>query len=215
VALARALAPRPRALLLDEPLSALDPRTRAAARRELGELLRGAGVPVLLVTHDFAEAAQLADELAIIDAGRVVQRGAAAALALSPASAFVADFTGASVLTGIARPAGDGLTAVVLDGGGEIASTDSAQGAVAATVDAWEVALEPAGQPPAPTSARNRLPATVATVTPLGNRARIGLETPQPLTAELTGAAVRDLRIASGDRVVATWKATATRLVPR
>jgi len=215
VALARALAPRPRALLLDEPLSALDARTRAGARRELASLLRGAGVPVLLVTHDFAEAAQLADEVAVLDAGRIVQRGAPAALALSPASAFVADFTGASVLVGMARPAPDGLTAVALEGGGEIASTDSATGPVAATVDPWEVAVAPADRPPGPTSARNRLSATVATVTPLGNRARVGLETPQPLTAELTGAAVRDLRLAPGDRVVATWKATATRLVAR
>jgi molybdate transport system ATP-binding protein len=104
---------------------------------------------------------------------------------------------------------------VSLDGGGELVSTDLARGPVAATIDPWEVAIEPAAAPTAPTSARNRLPATVATVTPLGNRSRIGLETPQPLTAELTGAAVRDLQIAPGDRVTATWKATATRLVPR
>jgi molybdate transport system ATP-binding protein len=215
VALARALAPGPRALLLDEPLSALDARTRTAARRELGALLRDSGVPVLLVTHDFAEAAQLADEVAILDAGRVVQRGPAPALALAPASAFVADFTGASVLVGVARSAADGLTAIALDGGGEIASADAATGPVAASVDPWEVTVEPADRPRSPTSARNRVAATVATVTPLGNRARVGLELPQPLTAELTGAAVRDLHIAPGDRVVATWKATATRVVPR
>jgi molybdate transport system ATP-binding protein len=215
VALARALAPGPRALLLDEPLSALDAHTRAAARRELAGVLRETEVPVLLITHDFAEAAQLADEVAILDAGRVVQRGAPADLALAPASPFVADFTGASILTGEATPGPDGLTAVALDGGGELVSTDPARGPVAATIDPWEVALEPAVGPAAPTSARNRLAATVATVTPLGNRARIGLETPQPLTAELTGAAVRDLHIAPGDRVVASWKATATRLVPR
>ena len=172
-------------------------------------------MPVLLVTHDFAEAAQLADRVAILDAGRIVQQGAPADLALAPVSTFVADFTGASVLVGVARPAPEGLTAVALEGGGEIASTDVASGPVAASVDPWEVALEPAGRSPAPTSARNHVAATVATVTPLGNRARIGLELPQPLTAELTGAAVRDLRLSPGDRVVASWKATATRLVPR
>ena len=59
-------------------------------------------MPALIVTHDFAEAALLADRVAVIDAGRVVQRGTAAELAASPASAFVADFTGAVVLTGVA-----------------------------------------------------------------------------------------------------------------
>ena len=79
VALARALAREPRALLLDEPLSALDARTRAAASRELAGVLREAGVPALLVTHDFTEAALLGDEVAVIDGGRIVQRGAAVA----------------------------------------------------------------------------------------------------------------------------------------
>ncbi len=75
VALARALACRPRALLLDEPLSALDARTRAEAGRSLAEALATAQVPSLLVTHDFEEAAVFGDEVAILDAGRVVQRG--------------------------------------------------------------------------------------------------------------------------------------------
>jgi molybdate transport system ATP-binding protein len=90
VALARALARRPAALLLDEPLSALDARTRAAAARELAGVIRDAGVPVLLVTHDFAEAALLGDRVAVMDGGRVLQDGSASALAAAPASAFVA-----------------------------------------------------------------------------------------------------------------------------
>ena len=67
--------PRPRALLLDEPLSALDPRTRARAARELAAVLRELDVPVVVVTHDFAEAALLAGEVAVLDGGRLVQRG--------------------------------------------------------------------------------------------------------------------------------------------
>ena len=110
VAVARALARRPAALLLDEPLSALDTRTRAAAARELAGVIREVAVPVLLVTHDFAEAALLGDRVAVMDSGRVVQGGTASALAAEPASAFVADFTGAVVLTGIARPDADGAT---------------------------------------------------------------------------------------------------------
>jgi molybdate transport system ATP-binding protein len=211
VALARTLARSPKVLLLDEPLSALDARTRAAAGRELGAALREADVPALLVTHDFNEAALLGDEVAVIDRGRLVQRGDARALAAEPASAFVADFLGASVLEGIARPAGAGLTFVELDGGGAVASTDSAQGRAAASVFPWEVTLEPPGTADHG-SAQNRLHGTVVSVTPVGNRFRVALTTPQPLAAEVTEAAFDRLSLRVGDRVDACWKATATRL---
>ncbi len=128
VALARALARSPAVLLLDEPLAALDARSRAAATRELALAIEEAEVPTLLVTHDFAEAAQLGHRVAIIDAGRVVQEGTAEELAAAPAAAFVADFTGAVVLHGTARRGADGLTAVALDGGGEATSTVPADG---------------------------------------------------------------------------------------
>jgi len=215
VALARALAPAPRALLLDEPLAALDTRTRAHARAELAELLAGAGVPTLLVTHDFADAALLASDVAVLDAGRVVQRGTPGELAGAPASAFVADLTGASVLLGTAVAGPHGMTLVALEGGGEVASTDAAAGAVAVTVHPWEVALERPGRAAAGGSARNRLDARVVAVTEVGNRIRVGLRTPQPLSAEVTGPAAGELGLAPGDAVIASWKATATRLVTR
>jgi molybdate transport system ATP-binding protein len=212
VALARALAAEPRALLLDEPLSALDSRTRARAARELAATLRAAGVPALLVTHSFAEASLLGDRVAVVDGGRIVQVGSATDLAARPASAFVADFTGAVVMTGSARRGGDGLTLVALDGGGEVASTDEASGRAAVSVQPWEVSLAPPGEPRAG-SAQNRLDATVESITTVGNRVRVGLAAGQPLVAEVTGAAVRDLALAHGSRVAATWKAAATRVV--
>jgi molybdopterin-binding protein len=212
VALARALAPRPRALLLDEPLSALDSRTRAGASRELAAALRDAGVPALLVTHDFGEAALLGDRVAVLDAGRIVQEGNARELAASPASAFVADLTGAVVLVGEARAGGDGLTLVRIDGGGEVASTDLAVGRVAVSVHPWEIALS-VGAEPTSGSAQNRLVGDVSSVTHVGNRVRVGVEAGQPLVAEVTEPAVRELELRPGLRVTASWKAAATRLV--
>ena len=215
VALARALARSPDVLLLDEPLSALDARTRANAARELAAVLRDLDAPALLVTHDFAEAAQLGDRVGVIDAGRIVQEGTASELATAPGSAFVADFTGAVVLTGQARPGPDGLTLVELDGGGSIVSVDAAEGPVGASFHPWDVAVAPAGPERAGPggSARNRVVAEVVSITEIGNRVRLGLAAAQPLVAELTLTATRELGLRQGARVVASWKASATRLV--
>ena len=215
VALARALARRPDTLLLDEPLSALDARSRAQATRTLKEILTEAAVPSILVTHDFAEAAALGDRVAIVDEGRIVQEGTSAELASAPASAFVADFTGAVVLLGTASAGTGGLTRIELDGSAAaIASTDAAEGPVAASVFPWEINLEPA-EAAAEGSAQNRVRASVVTVTAIGNRVRVGLQAGQPLTAEVTHAAVECLDLRPGAPVVASWKATATRLTRR
>jgi len=214
VALARALAPRPRTLLLDEPLSSLDARTRAAATRELAGVLREAEVPAMLVTHDFAEAATLGDTVSVIADGRLVQEGTAAELAARPASAFVADFTGAVVLNGVSRGGEGGLSEVDLDGGGTIASVERMTGPVAASVYPWEIELEPPGRSDHG-SARNHLPAVVESLTVLGSRVRVGLRASQPLVAEITDASAQALGLAPGVRAVATFKAAATRLSPR
>ncbi|HET8593278.1 MAG TPA: ABC transporter ATP-binding protein [Solirubrobacterales bacterium] len=214
VALARALARDPRLLLLDEPLSALDARTRAHAGRELVGALTGAGVPAIVVTHDFAEAALLADEICVMDRGRIVQRGTAAELSARPASPFIAEVAGSVVLTGTARREGGGLSRIELDGGGLLRSTDQVEGRVAACVFPWEIALEPADAEPHG-SALNRLAVEVVSVAEVGTRVRVGLAAPQPLVAEVTAESTRSLGLRPGLELSATWKATATRLVPR
>jgi molybdate transport system ATP-binding protein len=214
VALARALARRPAALLLDEPLSALDARTGAAAARELADVIRAAGVPVLLVTHDFTEAALLGDRVAVMDRGRVLQVGSASELAAAPASAFVADFSGAVVLTGEARRDQDGAMTIALDGGGELTALEGEPGAVAVSVYPWEIVLARPGEVPRD-SARNHLDVEVLSVTTVGTRVRVGLTSPQPLTAELSESSARALGLARGMRVVASFKAAATRVLPR
>ncbi len=215
VALARALARRPEVLLLDEPLAALDSRTRASAGRELGAVLREAQVPALLVTHDFSEAALLGDRVGVIDGGRIVQEGSAGELAAAPGTSFVADFTGAVVLTGSATPGPEGLTRIELDGGGEVMSTDAGAGAVAVSVFPWEIEVRPLDRADPSGSAQNGLEAAITSVTELGNRVRLGLAAGQPLAAEVTLASTHRLELREGTRVLATWKAAATRLVAR
>ncbi|GAA2302157.1 ABC transporter ATP-binding protein [Streptomyces kunmingensis] len=103
VALARALVVRPRVLLLDEPLGALDLKLREQMQTELKELQRVSGITFVLVTHDQAEALALSDRVAVMNAGRVEQVGTPGELYETPASAFVASFVGTSnTLTGAA-----------------------------------------------------------------------------------------------------------------
>ena len=95
VALARALAREPRVLLLDEPLSALDPHTRDSVREELAGHLLGFGLPTVLVTHDAADAIALADRIGVLRDGRIVQLGTPAELQDAPTDEFVARVFGA------------------------------------------------------------------------------------------------------------------------
>jgi molybdate transport system ATP-binding protein len=206
VALARALAREPKVLLLDEPLSALDPHTRDTIRVELRATLRELGLPTIIVTHDFVDAAALADRVGVLVDGALVQVGTAEELISSPVSPFVARFAGGNVLHGHARRANT-LTSVELDDRNVIVSIDDAQGEVAAVVYPWDVTLSRALPSD---SAQNHVQGTVTSVVPVANRTRV---TVGAVTAEITAESAQRLQIREGDLLVASWKASATRLV--
>jgi putative spermidine/putrescine transport system ATP-binding protein len=114
VALARALVLRPKVLLLDEPLGALDLKLREAMQGELRSLQRSLGLTFVFVTHDQGEALSMADRVAVFNHGRVIQVGTPEEIYERPQSRFVADFVGGSNVigpavvkawTGVARPA--------------------------------------------------------------------------------------------------------------
>jgi molybdate transport system ATP-binding protein len=104
VAVARALAASPRAVLLDEPLVALDPETSGEIRRMLREQL--AGTTTIAVTHDAADAVALAERLIVIESGRTTQSGPVREVLAAPASGFVASIAGLNRLVGVARDGG-------------------------------------------------------------------------------------------------------------
>jgi molybdate transport system ATP-binding protein len=209
VGLARALARDPGVLLLDEPLSALDPHTRAALRLELKELLAELDLPVLLVTHDFHDAAVLADRVAALADGHVRQIGTPSELIAAPVDAFVASFTGANVLGGTARQGAGGLTEVVLDGGGVVYSVDEAVGAVEIAIYPWDVSIS---REPPRDSALNHIGGPVTSLVLIGNRARVQVG---GLVGEVTAASAERLGLREGEVVMASFKAAATRLVER
>jgi len=94
VALARGLAAQPDLFLFDEPFSALDARTRDALRDELKTFLRQSGAPAIFVSHDQTDAALLADRVAVMNRGEILQIGAVPEVFRKPVNAFVAEFTG-------------------------------------------------------------------------------------------------------------------------
>ena len=207
VALARALARDPGVLLLDEPLSALDAHTRRRVRGELREVLGELGLPTLMVTHDFEDATSLADRVGVLVDGRLLQVGSPSELVASPADAFVAGFTGANLLRGVASASSNGLTEVALDAGFTAYSADEARGRVALAVYPWEISV--AREAP-DDSAVNHLRAPIASIVTLGNRARVRIG---PVTAEVTTQSAERLGLREGEVVVASFKATGARLL--
>ena len=208
VALARALAREPGVMLLDEPLSALDAHTKATVRVELEELLRGLELPTLIVTHDYEDAAALAETVGVLVEGQLRQIGAPEELVSRPADPFVASFTGANLLRGHAELLDYGLTSIRLETGEVVYSTDRARGEVGVVVYPWDVSV---GRVHVDGSALNLVAGEVTSVVPVGNRVRVRIG---PLTAEVTAASAEKLELARGGTVYASFKATGTRLVP-
>jgi ABC-type sulfate/molybdate transport systems ATPase subunit len=202
VAVARALARDPRVLLLDEPLSALDAHTRAVVRGELQDVLGALALPTLLVTHDFRDAAALADRIGVIVDGRLRQEGSAAELVAHPADAFVASFTGGNLLPGHA----DGGLEVALDAGGVVRAAEPASGRVGVAVYPWEVGI--ALQ--APGDGLNGLSGTVHGLAPEGSRVRLRIG---EVVVERPAEEIERLALAPGTTAWATFAPEAVRIV--
>lgn len=200
VALARALATEPRLLLLDEPLAALDAGTRGDVRRDLRRHLATFGGIRILVTHDPVDAYALADRVAILEAGRVVQTGTFDDVTAHPRSRYVADLVGVNLLTGDASHG-----AITTTSGGTVIAADPVDGATFAVIQPHSIALyatPPDGSP------RNVWPVTVADIDRHGERVRVRLIGDVPLVAEITPAGLDALGLRPGDHTWAIVKAT-------
>ena len=210
VALARAVAASPGVLLLDEPLSALDAATKSHVAAELAAALAALRLPTILVSHDLEDVAGLADRVAVMDDGKIVQVGTTAELLQSPGSGFVAAFVGANFFSGRAARV-EGLTQIDLDGGGRMVSEAPAQGHVGIVVQPWHVSLAPPG---AFDPAVNVLTGTVASIAPHGSRLRVAVASAPPIVADVPAQAAWVSRLAVGDPVSAKWPHALTALVP-
>jgi molybdate transport system ATP-binding protein len=212
VALARALAPRPGLLLLDEPLAALDARTRLDTRAELRRHLSTHAGATLLVTHDPVDALVLADRLLIIEDGRIVQEGDGASVTARPRTDYVARLVGLNLYRG--KATGD---VVELPSGTTITVTGDHSGEVFVAFPPTAVALHsrgtgdsgrPSGSP------RNVWPATVVDLVRHGDNVRVELSGALPGAADITPLAAAALELAPGTPVWAVVKATETHTYP-
>jgi ABC-type Fe3+/spermidine/putrescine transport system ATPase subunit len=221
-ALARALAARPRALLLDEPLSAVDPEAREALQDLLRGVCRERGLPLLHVTHDRDEAFALADEVAVMIAGRVHQTGRPLDVLRRPADAAVARFLGARNVLSARRDPDDPRVAV-LDAGGRLLTAAPLPEAAAVVVvrpedvrlSSAQAAARPAGALPRPaTGAPGELTATVTRLTLQGGHVLVGLEAPAALEALVPAADLEASGIGVGRAVAVTVRPADVHVLP-
>jgi molybdate transport system ATP-binding protein len=200
VALARALAIDPRILLLDEPLAALDAGTRRQVRRDLRRHLEGFDGVRVLVTHDPVDVYALADRVAILDHGRIVQTGTISEITAHPRSRYVAELIGTNLIAGDLD-----ATGLTTRDGTRLAVVAEFAGPAFAVIRPQSVTL---ARHVTDTSARNTFAGTIDDIDRLGDRVRVGVDGPVHLTAEITTSALDTLQLRPGDRVHAIVKAT-------
>jgi molybdate transport system ATP-binding protein len=206
VALARALALSPRMLLLDEPLAAVDASARPELRRALRAHLQACQGVRLIVAHTAVDAFALADRVAVLEGGRLVQAGTVDEICRRPRSRYVADLVGLNFFHGTARAG-----VVELPAGGQLVVAHAGDGPVLATVHPRAVALfreRPAGSP------RNVWQAPVLAIEPALDCVRVRVGGALPLVAEITPAARAELGLAADAQVWVALKATEVQVSP-
>lgn len=237
VALARALVLRPRLLLLDEPLAALDVQTKREVRQELRRILQQAEITTILVTHQYLEALLFGQQILVLDRGRIIQQGTRRDLAQRPRSAYVAELVGMNFFQGrVSKCEARTICTIRLENGdaksGEIQATleESADANAGDTTPApgqeAYVVVDPRSvtlYPDAPAgSARNvfrgeiiqLLRANAGTGPHAADRVRVSLlieELSTPLIAEITEASAARMELREGSVVYAAFKAMEAR----
>lgn len=204
IAIARALATEPDLLLLDEPMAALDIAVAPSVRRLLREILRAAGRTALIVTHDLLDALALADRIAVVDDGRIVETGPLRAVLSAPRSEFAARMAGVNLLGGIATEPG-----VIRTDWGDVVSGTGGPPAGESAVAVFPPSAVSLHAEPPHGSPRNVIETTIAEIENHGSTVRIrGAGRPGgALFADVTAAAAADLDLAPGQRVYFVVKA--------
>jgi molybdate transport system ATP-binding protein len=215
VALARVLARKPRLLLLDEPLSALDAATRDHVRSELGQLLRTLSIPAIVVTHDWVDALTLGDQMLVMSAGRILQSGPPQEVFTRPQHPEVATAVGVeTVATGRLHAREGGVTLLNV-GSAQLAAADPGTDEVDfyVCIRGEDVTLEKGRAEQS--SARNHLRGTITEIAPAGVLTKVTIDAGFNLIALVTRQAAADLGLMKGAEIFAVFKASAVHLIPK
>ncbi len=212
--LARAFATKPELLLLDEPFSSLDQPTRESLTDDLSRELARTGTTAILATHDRLEALRLADRIAVMNRGRIVQTGPPEEVMNRPIDEFVASFVGVeTVLAGEVVETGEGTFASLVSGRKIEAVGNAAAGeSVLLCIRPENVTLSADGQA-APTSARNVFTGTIELIVTLGHFRKVTLDCGFRIVAYVTHHSFDALALREGKKVIVTFKATAVHTV--
>jgi len=210
IAIARAIAIEPSVLLLDEPLAALDLRTRDYLREELKRVKRELGITMVHVTHDQTEAMVLADRIAVMMKGRIMQVGTAYEIFNKPQNEEIADFVGVeNILNGVVRSNENGVAEIVVDMGYNIfAVSDYHAGTVKSFIRPEDIILSEKREE---SSARNVISARIEEMSDMGPLTRVRMD--NSLVALITKQSRESLGLRRGDEVYATFKATSVHVV--
>jgi tungstate transport system ATP-binding protein len=214
--LARAFVTKPEIVFLDEPFSSLDPPTREALLGDLERIIRETRTTAVMATHDQTEALRLADRMAVMNGGKIVQIGPVAEVMNRPADDFVASFVGVeTVLPGRVLRSSDGVFTAEVEGG-EIQAVGHLRPGerVLCCIRPEHVTLSTNTLPPG-TSARNAFPGTIRKITPLGLFHRVRVDCGFDLVVYVTRQSIEELSLEEGKTVMASFKATAVHVIPR
>jgi len=214
VSLARAFVTRPRLVLLDEPFSSLDARVKEAIIGDLRRITKAAGTTVVLVTQDQEEALALADRLAVLKDGRLLQQGEPQEIFARPVSKEVADFVGVETLiNGEVTAKSDNLCSVRVAGGTlEVVSDREIGDKVLLCVRPEAVSISKAA---AADSMRNHFRGRIISAEPWGLEYRLSIDCGFNLIAAVTKRSLDEMGLKPGGEVFASFKATAAHLIRR
>ncbi len=205
VALGRAIVTQPELLLVDEPLSALDPETRESVQQELRQLHRALGVTILHVTHDFEEAIALGNRIAVVGEGRLMQLGTPEEIFRHPNSEFVARFAMTrNIFLGKAERKPNGDTVFKVDSTEFITATD-AEGTYHASIRPEDILIS---SEPIHSSARNCFPGTITHVVDKGSTLYVTVSIPPELSCLVTRHSFEEMELHEGMKVYVTFKAS-------